>query len=583
MDTYANYNIQIPMGKTAGEVQTTCPQCSESRKKKKDKCLSINLDKRVWRCNHCEWRGGLKTFFEKEKVYEKPIWKNKTELSTNLVKWFEGRGITQNTLSNRLVSEGSEYMPQVSKECNTVQFNYIKQGNLINVKYRTADKHFKLHKNAELIFYNLDSIIEQKECYIVEGEMDVLSFIQAGIKNVISVPNGANLNTNNLGYLDSSIDYFIGMDKIHLAVDNDIAGRKLRDELADRFGKYRTDYIIFKECKDANDCLQKYGIQGIIDAIAKPIEFPLVGMFSISEIESEINDMYENGLDKGLDLGIKGFDLSIVKGYITTITGIPSHGKSDWVDNMCLHARINGNWSGAFYSPENKPTQLHFSKMARKLIGKNWDGKDRINKTELRIVKEYLDKKMWFLKPQKDFTLTSILNMVRELQQRHGIDYFVIDAWNKLVHSENDTNAIGRHLDELATFCEINNIHCFLVAHPTKIYKDKATGLYEIPTMYNIAGSSNFYNKTDNGICVYRDFEKKISTVHTQKIKFDHWGCEGSFDYNYDIPSKRYYEIGNKDDSNWITKRQIQPKLQLQENTEFLNEKISDYQGTNPF
>lgn len=571
MDLYANYGITIPNGKYAGEVQTTCPQCSHTRKKKTDKCLSINLDKRVWRCNHCEWRGALKT--EREvKVYVKPVWRNKTELSEKLVKWFEKRGISQKTLLDAKITEGLEFMPQVSKECNTVQFNYFKDGVLTNVKYRTAEKYFKLFKDAELILYNLDSIKDQRECYIVEGEIDALSLIESGFKNVVSVPNGANLNTNNLTYLDNCIDYFANMDLIHLAVDNDIAGRKLRDELAERFGKYRTDYIEFKDCKDANDCLQKYGINGIIESVGKPIKFPLEGIFTISDIDYDINDMYENGLDKGLDLKIDGFDLTIAKGYITTITGIPSHGKSDWVDNMCLHARMNGNWSGAFYSPENKPTQLHFSKMARKLIGKHWDGNNRINEVELRLAKEYLDKKMWFLKPEKDFSLTSILNMVRDLQQRYGIDYFTIDAWNKLDNGNDDTYLIGKHLDQLAMFSEDNKIACFLVAHPRKMPKGD-NGKYNVPTLYDIKGSSTFYDKTDNGIAVYRDFDLGLTTIYRQKIKFDHWGTEGFSEYTYDKVSKRYIHNGNVDNINWITKMQVQPSInfnQMPVNNSFL-------------
>lgn len=571
MDVYANYGITIPNGKYAGEVSTTCPQCSHTRKKKTDKCLSVNLDKRVWRCNHCEWRGALK--IEREvKNYEKPAWKNNTNLSEKLVKWFEKRGIRQKTLLDARITEGLEYMPQEQKECNTTQFNYFKDDILINVKYRDGKKNFKLYKNAELIFYNLDGIKDQRECYIVEGEIDALSFMEAGFKNVVSVPNGANLNSNNLTYLDNCIDYFANMDLIHLAVDNDIAGRKLRDELAERFGKYRTDYIEFKDCKDANDCLQKYGINGIIESVGKPIKFPLEGVFTISDIDYDINDMYENGLEKGLDLKIDGFDLTIAKGYITTITGIPSHGKSDWLDNMCLHARMNGNWSGAFYSPENKPTQLHFSKMARKLIGKHWDGQNRINDIELKLAKEYLDRKMWFLKPEKDFSLTSILNMVRDLQQRYGIDYFVIDAWNKLDNGNDDTYIIGKHLDQLAMFSEDNKIACFLVAHPRKMPKGD-NGKYNVPTLYDIKGSSTFYDKTDNGICVYRDFDLGLTTIYRQKIKFDHWGTEGFSEYTYDKASKRYIHNGNLDTTNWITKMQVQPSFNfnsMPQNNDFL-------------
>ena len=56
------------------------------------------------------------------------------------------------------------------------------------------------------IFYNINSIVGYDSCVIVEGEMDVLAMHEAGIKNVISVPNGATLNSNNLEYLDNCID-----------------------------------------------------------------------------------------------------------------------------------------------------------------------------------------------------------------------------------------------------------------------------------------------------------------------------------------------------------------------------------------
>jgi len=569
---YEKYNISIPNGKTTGEVVTLCPQCSHNRKKKTDKCLGVNLDKKVWRCNHCGWAGALPTERDEKIVYQKPKWSNITKLSDNVVKWFEARGIRQSVLEKYKVTEGLEWLPQVKKEVKTIQFNYFKDGELINVKYRDSQKNFKLFKDGELIFYNLDSIKEAKEVYIVEGEIDCLSLISAGYEAVVSVPNGANTGRNNLKYIDNCIEYFNDKN-IHIAVDNDIAGRKLRQDISERFGVERCDYIEFGDHKDANDCLKAEGIEGIIKHCSNPIKFPLEGIFTISDYNDAIDDMYVNGLPKGEDLKIEGFDLNIVKGYITTITGIPGHGKSEWVDYMAIQLKLHSNWNCAFYSPENKPTQLHFSKLARKLIGKGWDGNNRITNLELKQVKEYLNNSFWFLKPEKDFSLTSILNQVRQLQQRHGCDSFVIDAWNKLEHRHKDsqTDYIGRAMDELAMFCELNNIHCFLVAHPTKM--PKTDGMYDVPTLYNIAGSSNFYNKTDNGVCVYRDFDKKIATIYTQKIKFDHWGTEGSAEFLFDKPSKRYFK-DIVDNSNWITQGQKQIEVNfnsLTPNEKFLN------------
>ena len=44
---------------------------------------------------------------------------------------------------------------------------------------------------AEKILYGLDDIVGQSEVIIVEGEMDKLAMMEAGIKNVVSVPDGA--------------------------------------------------------------------------------------------------------------------------------------------------------------------------------------------------------------------------------------------------------------------------------------------------------------------------------------------------------------------------------------------------------
>jgi twinkle protein len=261
-------------------------------------------------------------------------------------------------------------------------------------------------------------------------------------------------------------------------------------------------------------------------------------------IQDDIYDLYQNGLPQGVDTGMNGFDrlLKFHKGYLTTITGIPGHGKSDFLDHILIKLNTRHGWKGAFYSPENRPTQLHFSKLARKITMRPWYGEHRMNESELQSAMFFLDETVYFIKPENDFTLDSILSHVKLLINRKGIDYFVIDAWNKLEHqySESETKYIGQSLDKLVNFCERNNVHCFLVAHPTKIRKDN--GFYEVPNLYDIAGSANFFNKTDNGITVYRDMRNDIVEVHVQKVKFSHWGEIGMQKFNYDKTTGLYLE-----------------------------------------
>ena len=240
------------------KTQGICPLCSHDRKPKnqKAKCASYDWERGLGTCHNCNTSFQLHTYQRKgasEKVYVRPKQVDYQPPATKVIGWFETRGISAQTLTDLNVSEGSEFMPQTGKAENTIKFNYFMGDQLINVKYRDGRKNFKLYKGAEKVFYNINSIIGYDDCVIVEGEMDVLALHEAGIKNAISVPNGATLNSNNLDYLDACIDYFDDKAKIILAVDSDEAGQALQTELIRRLGSENCFITTFEDCKDANE------------------------------------------------------------------------------------------------------------------------------------------------------------------------------------------------------------------------------------------------------------------------------------------------------------------------------------------
>ena len=106
--------------------------------------------------------------------------------------------------------------------------------------------------------------------------------------------------------------------------------------------------------------------------------------------------------------------------------------------------------------------------------------------------------------------------------------------------------------------------------------KDKTTGKMEIPNLYDINGSANFYNKTDFGVTVYRDFTENVVNVFIQKIKFKHLGEVGNAQYVYNYINGRYEENGKDihyfDNKPWIINENTEYQT-MQPNMEFENDK----------
>ena len=70
-------------------------------------------------------------------------------------------------------------------------FPYYRNGELVNVKYRSLDKEFSQVPKAEKVLFGVDDCRGASEIIIVEGEMDKLALEEAGFRHVVSVPDGA--------------------------------------------------------------------------------------------------------------------------------------------------------------------------------------------------------------------------------------------------------------------------------------------------------------------------------------------------------------------------------------------------------
>ncbi len=549
------------------EVKTTCPQCSHTRKKARDKCLNVNLADGVFHCWHCGWGGKAtdpqaarmkaaslptqRVTSDKPKAYVRPDVKA-NGLTESALAWFAGRGITRAVLERNRVTTSRVFMPQVGQEVTAIAYPYLRDGQVINCKYRDKDKHFRMASGAERLLYGLDDLASTT--VIVEGEMDKLAVEVAGFTACVSVPDGAPApNTKNI---ESKFDFLDEerLQKVQLwiiAVDNDAPGQFLQGELVRRFGAEKCLIVTWPDgCKDANDVLLAHGPDVLRQRLEAAEPVPIVGVFGAQDFEDEFLRMYDEGVPSGLTTGWDGLDKNwrVQPGQLLIVTGIPGHGKSEWVDALCCNLAQDHGWQVAYYSPENYPVRLHMMKLAEKYIGKPYNPgpHERMTKTEAAKAKDWIGQHFSWVMPEKP-SLDEIMEKARALVFRKGTRVLVIDPWNEVEHSRPAGMTEAEHVSEslmrLRRFARKHELLVIVVAHP-RLLEKKSDGSYPVPTPYDISGGAMWRNKADNCIAIYANptDPNGCLEVHVQKVKFKLFGMVGVAPMRWDRVTGRYYD-----------------------------------------
>jgi twinkle protein len=229
-------------------------------------------------------------------------------------------------------------------------------------------------------------------------------------------------------------------------------------------------------------------------------------------------------------------------------TGIPGHGKDEFANELMVSLARNQQMVWAVFNFEEPPA-IHSTKLMEKYSKKAFAFR---RNPEHRMNKNDFEKGVLFVQDHFhqanvgniDVTIDGIIKKATELVMRHGVNGIIINPWNYLEHKrsegQSETEYVSEVLTKLCNFLWKYGVHCFLVAHPTKINKDKQTGKYEVPTLYSISGSAHFFNKTHNGICVYRHFDTNTTDIIIQKVKWYWLGQTGWASYHFDTDIRQY-------------------------------------------
>lgn len=533
-------------------VRTLCPKCSANRKSmahRKDPVLFVNLDNGYCYCHHCgeQWRMCSKEYLERKDkalhlaqtktTYNRPkksMSATDGGFSESIEKYFtQTRGIPLSVAKMMHVSEQVEYMPQTKKNEHCIVFNYMLQGFLINQKFRDRHKNFKMVQGAELIPCNVDSCLGEKEMIVVEGEFDALAFVTAGFMNVISVPSGANSNTD---WMNRFYDlYFSDKERVYIATDMDAPGMQAADELIRRFGPEVCLRVNFSEgCKDANDELMKHGVDGLRKCIEEATVVPMPDISTVDSFENELDAYYLNGPTPGKITGWKNLDeiVSFGTGQLALVTGRTNDGKSEWLDELVIRLMLHTGWNAGYWTPENTLMD-HSRKVIEKLTDRTFVRKGNIGvqPEQFALCKQWMKERMSWIELSFDhLRLDTILERCRSLVRKYGIRILVLDPFN-FIEKENSytrsENAWDSHVvGAIRSFAIKHDVLVFLVAHPRKV-EMQVDGRKRRITLEDISGTADFGNKADYCFCVDRDDEHHVVTISIDKVRRKQYGSKG--------------------------------------------------------
>jgi twinkle protein len=562
--------------RSKGTIKVKCPKCIENKgaNRVRNKNLSLNYTEGFYKCHagSCGFQGRVT-----KKEWSRPEWKNRTDLPARVVKYFESRGISQKTLNKFRIT---------TDEKGNIQFNYFRHDALINIKTRyelkDGKKSFSQHAGAEKILYNIDSIEGKEKVVIVEGEMDVLSWAESEISKeygIISVDQGA---PNPGDRTDLKLECFKncaleldGVKQFFICTDKDAPGEYLQKEIIRRFGAYRCNIIDLPAgYKDSNAVLDRRGgndyphdtnKQTLREALKNALPVPLDGVITLSGEISDLMDRYfEEGRPKGQTTHFPQLDeyYKFLAGDTTLVTGIPGHGKGQFVRQLAVVKSHFDGWRWACYVPEDFPADVFFDEIIHTYIGMSpYKGhSNQMTKEDYHRAKEWVKDHFFCIYPEPDdegnLALPSnewINKRINFLKLKHGVNAYIKDPWNKIYHNFGKFG--GREDQYLAAelskekFFAAGFDAAIYIAHPKQMYKNK-DGSIPCPGPYDISGGSMWFNQIDNIITVHRPLvhenpnDNRVEW-HSKKIKKQKLvGVKGVADLWFDLYKNRYYEVG---------------------------------------
>jgi len=536
------------------ELNINCPFCQDTERK-----LYINSTTGLFKCYHenrCGMKGNFELFQKKlgdapkvmitdkhfkanKKKYKKPEPITYSETKQRFIDFFSDRKITNDTIG--------KYKIRVTED-KYIVFPVIKNGEIVNRKYRTLDKKFRSEKEAELCLFGMQHIsISATDIIICEGEIDCMTYDQLGY-SCVSMPSGV----NNLDWIELDYDFLSRFNNIYLSLDMDKAGRQAVDKIAVRLGRWRC-HDLHLPYKDINECvlngITTNEIDRIID-LARDFNIPCLK--TTNDFTQEVLKLVNNQEElSGYETGYKGLNDILMgwrEGEVTVWTGKNGSGKSTFINKEILNIIMRHGHKACIGSFELKPARMlnWLAQTEEKIYLANPDRKTEVAEAWL----DMLTDRLYMIDIVGEIKKEYLFEVMEYAIKKYGVKHFVIDSMMRIsLPHYDELRQQKEFVAELKGLANDNYIHIHLITHPRKTDKDD-----DIIGQSDIAGTGHITDLADNVIVVHRLSEDQKEKARQKGVtncadailivkKNREHGTTGKVRLGFDVNRKKHYEL----------------------------------------
>ncbi len=434
-----------------------------------------------------------------------------------------------------------------------VAFEYRTSGKVHNTKIRRGKGDMPWAQSGlTLILWNLDCLAGdpvERAVIFTEGEPDALACIQAGFRDVVSVPNGAPAAENEEGkaryqYLfkgDKLLPELDKFSKFILAVDGDEKGRFLRDALAVRLGEHRCFWVEWPDgCKDANDVLRDHGGDTLWECLSNPKRMWTDEVATLDDIPDPVEETSYHlgfpGLEKHLRFPRKGF---------VTVLGPYESGKSTFLRQLMYNMSMSHGWRSAITCFEESAKWRTVNALRKTVMGKPLA---HACDKEITTADNWIRKNIIFLLKAKRTLLTAprLIDRIEYAVKVYGLNMVIVDPFNEIDHSydkgTSKTEYIGNLIMDMKDLADSYGIVFICCVHPpTEAMRRQSSRKAKFYTLADSADSAHFANKSDIGLCFWRPSREGITLMNIDKIKNQELcGKPTGVEFIFDDKAERY-------------------------------------------